>query len=267
MINSSTYLYCVLGSPVKHSKSPLIHNKAFSDNRINAVYLAFEPRDIGQAVQSIRTLGIRGASVTLPFKEEVMKYLDWIDEEALAMGAVNTLVQEDGQLKGYNTDSKAAVNPLRAFGIKNKTVCIIGAGGAAKAVAYGISKRQGRLIIANRTHQKGRDLADRFQGQFIPLDKLSTLEADIVINTTPLGMEPHLEEIPFPGQGLKSGMVVMDAVYTPLNTRLISTAREKGCQTVDGLSMFVAQGAAQFKLWTGIEPDLETLRRIVLENG
>ena len=267
MINSNTHLYCVLGNPVRHSKSPLIHNRAFLDNNINAVYLAFEPNDIGQTVDSIRTLGIRGASVTLPFKEKVMKYLDWIDEEALEIGAVNTLVNRDGKLLGYNTDSKAAVNPLRTFGIKDKTVCIIGAGGAAKAVAYGIWRHQGRLVISNRTIQKGRDLADRFHGKFVPLDELSSQTADIVINTTPLGMEPHIDTSPFPAHCLTPGMVVMDAVYTPLNTRLISAAREKGCHAVDGLSMFVAQGAAQFKLWTGVEPDLETLRRTVLENG
>lgn len=267
MIDSSTQLYCVLGSPVKHSKSPLIHNNAFSDNRINAVYLAFEPGDIQAAVASIRTLGIRGASVTLPFKETVMKYLDWIDQEAIEIGAVNTLVHQDGQLKGYNTDAQAAVTPLQAFDIKNKTVCIIGAGGAARAVAYGIWKNRGRLIVTNRTAQKGRDLADRFQGRFVPWEKRGDLTADIVINTTPIGMEAFRDETAVPSQCLTPGMVVMDAVYTPLNTRLISTARKKGCHVVDGLSMFVAQAAAQFKLWTGIEPDLTTLRRTVLDNG
>ena len=267
MINSRTHLFCVLGSPVRHSKSPLIHNRAFRDNQINAVYLAFEPVDIGLAVTSIRTLGISGASVTLPFKETVMKHLDWIDEEALAIGAVNTIVNRDGKLSGYNTDSKAAVNPLKQFGIKDKTVCIVGAGGAAKAVAYGIWKNQGNVVITNRTVQKGRDLADRFQGRFLQADELQFLKIDIVINTTPLGMEPHLDQMPFPEKYLRPEMVVMDAVYTPLNTRLISTAREKGCHVVDGLSMFVSQGAAQFKLWTGKEPDLDILRRTVLENG
>ncbi|WP_022668559.1 shikimate dehydrogenase [Desulfospira joergensenii] len=266
MINTSTDLYCVLGWPVGHSKSPLIHNRAFADQKINAVYLAFEPRDIGSAVESVRTLQIKGASVTIPFKESVMTHLDWIDEEALGIGAVNTLVNKNGKLLGYNTDSKAAVDPLKPFGIKDKTVCIIGAGGAAKAVAYGIWKHQGRLVITNRTVQKGRDLADRFQGRFVLPQDLKSLDPDIVINTTSLGMEPDIDQMAYPARLLKPGMVVMDAVYTPLNTGLISAAREKGCDVIDGLSMFIAQGAAQFRLWTGIEPDLEILRKTVLEN-
>jgi len=267
MINASTQLYCVLGSPVSHSQSPLVHNLSFRKKKINAVYLAFEPPDIAKGILSIRTLGIKGASITIPFKETIMAFLDEVDPRAREIGAVNTVVNRDGRLLGYNTDHKAAVDPLIHHGIKNKTICIIGAGGAARAVAHGISEEGGKLIITNRTQKKGAALAAEVKGQFISMDQMDTIKTDIVINTTSLGMYPHhLEESVFPAQHLAPGMVVMDVVYTPLNTRLLSVAREKGCTTIDGLSMFVAQAAAQFELWTGLKPDTQAMRDAVLEN-
>ncbi|MCP3944427.1 MAG: shikimate dehydrogenase [Desulfobacteraceae bacterium] len=267
MINASTDLYCILGSPVSHSQSPLVHNISFTQNRINAVYLAFEPFDVAGAVSSIRTLKIKGASITIPFKETIMPYLDEVDHKAQEIGAVNTIVNHDGRLSGYNTDYKAAVDPLIVHGIKDKTTCIIGAGGAARAVAYGISKQGGQLIITNRSSEKGVALAAKFKGVFIPMDQIDTIEADIVINTTSLGMYPHhLEDLSFPVKNLTSDMVVMDVVYTPLKTRLLSVAKEQGCIIIDGLSMFVAQAAAQFELWTGLKPDIQVMRDAVLEN-
>jgi len=267
MINASTDLYCVLGSPVSHSQSPLVHNISFRKNKINAVYLAFEPPDIAAAILAIRTLGIKGASITIPFKETIMAYLDELDPQAKEIGAVNTVVNKDGRLLGYNTDSQAAVNPLIPHNIKGKSICIIGAGGAARAVAHGIAKQGGHLIITNRSHKKGADLVDKVKGRFMPLDQIKSIQADVVINTTSCGMAPlHLEDFPFPAQNLTPGMVVMDIVYTPLNTRLLSVARKKGCTTIDGLSMFVAQAAAQFELWTGIKPDTQAMRDAVLEN-
>ena len=265
MIDASTSLYCVLGSPVSHSKSPCIHNRAFQDNGIDAVYLAFEPDDIGRAVRAIRTLSIKGASVTIPFKEAVMEHLDWIDPLAGKIGAVNTVVNAAGVLKGYNTDCRAAVAPLTAYGIEGKTVCIVGAGGAARAVAFGIAEERGRLIITNRNREKGLDLADRTGGEFVPYADMAGIRADIVINTTSVGMVPNDKDLSFPADALDPSMVVMDVVYTPLNTRLLDTARGKGCETIDGLAMFLAQAAAQFRLWTDIEPDVEPLREAVLD--
>ncbi len=267
MINASTELYCVLGSPVSHSQSPLVHNLCFRANKINAVYLAFEPPDIAKGILAMRTLGIKGASITIPFKETIMAFLDEVDPLAREIGAVNTVVNLDGRLLGYNTDHKAAVDPLIPHGIKDKTICIIGAGGAARAVAHGLLDQGGQLIITNRSIKKGTDLAAKVKGQFISMDQMDTIKADIVINTTSLGMYPnHLEDSPFPAQNLHPGMMVMDVVYTPLNTRLLSVAREKGCTTIDGLSMFVAQAAAQFELWTGLKPDTQDMRDAVLEN-
>ena len=266
LINAATDLYCVLGSPVSHSQSPLVHNTNFRENKINAVYLAFEPPDIKSAIRSIRTLDIKGVSVTIPFKETIMDYLDEIDFLARKIGAVNTVVNRGGRLFGYNTDCQAAVAPLIPLGIKDKTICIIGAGGAGKAVAHGIAEQGGHIIITNRSVQKGIFLAEIVGGQFIESDQMEKICADVVINTTSCGMEPRMEEVPFPTQNLIPGMVVMDVVYTPLNTRLLSIARQNGCKTIDGLSMFVAQAAAQFELWTGLKPDTKLMRDAVLEN-
>jgi len=265
MIDTLTALYCVLGNPVAHSLSPVIHNRAFRDKHLNAVYLAFAPDDIREAVTAIRTLNIRGASVTIPFKESVMDYLDWIDPMASDIGAVNTLVNEGGVLKGFNTDSSAAVAPLLDHGIQGKRVCIIGAGGAARAVAHGVSREGGNIIIINRSRKKGIDLAYKVNGEFVPAEEAEKIKADVVINTTSLGMAPNHKILSFPGKALYPGMVVMDVVYTPLDTVLLKTAKEKKCIVIDGLSMFLAQATAQFRLWTGIEPDIELMRKQVLQ--
>ncbi|WP_320039943.1 shikimate dehydrogenase [uncultured Desulfobacter sp.] len=266
MIDAATRLYCVFGNPVRHSKSPVIHNAAFKDKGVNAVYLAFEVQDAAGAVQAVRTLDILGASVTIPFKESIMEHLDWIDPTAQAIGAVNTIVNEGGVLKGYNTDCQAAVAPLIPFGISGKTVCIVGAGGAARAVAHGIAAQNGDIIITNRTEQKGQALAEVVGARFIPGNKMVDIQVDVVINTTSIGMTPNVDQISFSPEAIKSEMVVMDVVYTPLKTLLLETAEQKGCTTIDGLSMFIAQAAAQFELWTGMIPDMDLMRNIVIKN-
>lgn len=265
-ITAQTRLYCVLGSPVIHSKSPLIHNQAFGDNDIDAVYLAFEPTGIEAAVAAIRHMPIHGVSVTIPFKEQVMEYLDWIDDEARAIGAVNTIVNQDGKLLGYNTDSRAAIHPLVPFGITEKTVLVIGAGGAARAVAYGIHQRRGRMIVSNRSEEKGRALAEEYDARFVPMADIETLTPDFIINTSAMGMEADDSRLSCPESCLSPGCVVMDVVYTPLETRLVALARSRGCTAIDGLTMFVEQGAAQFELWTGIRPDPEKMRQAVLDS-
>ncbi|MCP4024616.1 MAG: shikimate dehydrogenase, partial [Desulfobacteraceae bacterium] len=209
---------------------------------------------------SIRELNIQGVSVTIPVKESVMEHLDVIHDESKAIGAVNTIVNENGRLKGFNTDHNAAVDPIKDFGILNKKVVILGAGGAALAVAYGIKNRGGILTIVNRSTEKGKALSKKMGCNFIPLDDLKLLDADIVINTTAVGMTPHSDETPIDPGLLKEKMIVMDVVYTPVKTRLLKEAKKIGCHTIDGVSMFVCQGAAQFELWTGIRPDLQIMR-------
>ena len=270
MIDSITQLYCVIGNPVRHSKSPAIHNTCFQQHNINAVYLAFEIDEISKGVAAMKTLNIKGASVTIPFKESIMDHLDWIDKDALSIGAVNTVVNQDGKLSGFNTDYKAAVEPLKPIGIKDKRIYIIGAGGAARAVAYGLHKEKGNLVIINRDKDRGEKLALKYKADFIPMDeadKRDNINADIIINTTSIGMHPNIEDLAFPSKFMNSQMVVMDIVYNPLKTRLLSEAQKKECTTIDGLSMFLYQGAAQFKLWTGISPDMELMRQALINGG
>lgn len=270
MIDTATQLYCIFGNPVRHSKSPVLHNACFQQHQINAVYLAFEIDDISGGIAAMRSLNIKGASVTIPFKESIMDHLDWIDEDALAIGAVNTVVNRQGRLSGFNTDYKAAIAPLKPFGIKNKRICIIGAGGAAQAVAYGIYREKGDLVIINRNKERGKKLALKYRADFIPMneaDKIDKIKADIIINTTSIGMHPDIENSAFTPTHLQSHMVVMDIVYNPLKTKLLSYAQKKGCTIIDGLSMFIHQGAAQFKIWTGISPDIKLMRKTLINEG
>ncbi|MEX1298830.1 MAG: shikimate dehydrogenase [Desulfotignum sp.] len=262
-VTASTRLFCVLGNPVAHSRSPLVHNQAFADQHIDAVYLAFAPTDIQQAMDAVRQFNICGVSVTIPFKQTVIPFLDQIDDQASAIGAVNTVVNRDGRLYGYNTDSRAAIAPLKDSGITGKTVLVIGAGGAARAVAFGIHSLHGHLIITNRSQDKGRTLAAAYDADFVPVDRIKHLRPDIVINTTSLGMTPRENVLSCPADCLTPATLVMDVVYTPLETKLLDTARQKGCRVVDGLTMFIAQAAAQFELWTGIFPDTEKMRQAV----
>ena len=255
MIDAYTKLYCIFGNPVKHSKSPEIHNIWFKQFKINSIYTAFEVNNIANAVNAIKTLNIQGASITIPFKESVMEYIDHVDKNALEIGAVNTVINQKGELTGFNTDYKAAIEPLKLFGIKHKKVCIIGAGGAAQAVAYGIKKNSGDIVIINRSRQKGERLALKYRAEFISMDelaKLNKLKIDIIINTTSIGMYPDVEKTPFPSRLLNSKMVVMDIIYNPVKTKLLSQAESKGCIIVNGMSMFMHQAAAQFKIWTNI---------------
>jgi shikimate dehydrogenase len=263
-VNADTRLFCVLGNPVSHSKSPLIHNQAFADHQIDAVYLAFAPSDIQKAMDAVRQFDIQGVSVTIPFKQKVIPFLDKIDAEASSIGAVNTIVNQNGVLSGYNTDSFAAIAPLKDAQISGKTVLIIGAGGAARAVAFGIHAHKGNLLITNRSQDKGRALAARYNADFYPMEAIRHLRPDIIINTTSLGMTPGENVLSCPEDCLTSETLVMDVVYTPLETRLISAARQKGCHVVDGLTMFIAQAAAQFELWTGILPDTQKMRHTIL---
>ena len=263
-VTASTRLFCVLGNPVSHSRSPVVHNQAFADHRIDAVYLAFAPTDIRQAMDAVRQFNVCGVSITIPFKETVIPCLDEIDDQAAAIGAVNTVVNRDGRLYGYNTDSRAAVTPLKESGITGKNVLVIGAGGAARAVAFGIHENKGRLTITNRSRDKGRALAAIYGADFVPMDRIRLLRPDIVINTTSVGMTPRENELSCPADCLTPATLVMDVVYTPLETRLLKMARKKGGRVVDGLTMFTAQAAAQFELWTGIRPDTQKMRQAML---
>ncbi|MBW1822458.1 MAG: shikimate dehydrogenase, partial [Deltaproteobacteria bacterium] len=238
----------------------------FSHVNYNGVYLAYRAKKIGEAISGIRAFGIKGAGITIPHKIAVMKFLDEIDDMARKIGAVNTIINRQGKITGYNFDSIGAVKAVKEkIGIKNKIVAILGAGGAARAVGYGIISEGGRLTILNRTKGKGEKLASDLGSEFCPLEDFKKVKCDILINTTPVGMEPNVDGIPVEKKHLNKGMIVMDIVYNPIKTRLLKVAEDLGCSIIDGVSMFVFQGAGQFELWTGIKAPVDLMRKTVLK--
>ncbi len=270
MIDGQTALYGVIGNPVHHSLSPVIHNGAFRRLGLNAVYLAFEVKNVEEALRGVRGLGMRGVSVTIPFKTEVLPFLDKIEKLANKVGAVNTIVNRRGRLIGYNTDCKGAVEALEErVDLKGKRAVLLGAGGAARAIGSGLKERGLRLLVVNRSEKRGRALSKELSCDFLPMSSLTgmkagELEADIVINATSLGMVPRDKETPVPKELLKKGMMVMDIVYEPLQTRLLREAKERGCVTVDGLEMLIRQGIAQFEIWTGRRLEIGEIRKDLL---
>ncbi|MFO7667369.1 MAG: shikimate dehydrogenase [Desulfobacterales bacterium] len=264
--NSDSSVYTLFGYPVSHSLSPVMHNRAFEFTGYNGVYLAFRVKNIKNALVSVRTLGIKGASITIPHKTEAMEYLDETDDTALKIGAVNTIINNGGSLKGYNSDGFGAVKALsEKTSINGKSIAIIGAGGAARAVGFCVKKEGGRITVINRSADKGERLAGDLSADYRPLSDIGKLNFDILINTTPVGMTPDIDGMPIEKRYLEKGMVVMDIVYNPLKTRLLAEAEKAGCVTIDGVSMFVYQGAFQFELWTGIKAPVDVMKKAVLE--
>jgi len=263
-IDQHTDIYGVIGYPLGHSLSPTMHNAAFSAKGLNAAYLAFESESVEDALQGMRALGIKGMSVTIPHKSSVIPLLDQVDDLAERIGAVNTIVNEQGRLVGYNTDALGALKALEekteVFG---KTCLILGAGGAARAIGYILKEHGVDLNLANRSHGRGEELADSLECAFIPLERVTDVQVDLLIQTTSVGMYPHDKESIVSSDALNPGMVVMDIVYNPIETKLLSIAKGRGCVTVNGLGMFIRQGAEQFRLWTGLEAPLKAMSSAV----
>ncbi len=263
---NSPRIFGLFGNPVGHSLSPLMHNTAYGEMKIQALYVPFCVQDLREAVKGIRAMNLCGVSVTIPFKSKVLKYLDEVDENARRIGAVNTIVNQRGRLQGHNTDWIGFVRDLKEFmPIQDNTFGIIGAGGAARAIIFGILAERGKAVILNRTVEKARALAEDFGCPFLPLSAIAKLKAECIVNTTPVGMAPHREDSPLESGGLENFPHVVDVIYNPLETRLLGDARKAGCRTRSGLGMFVHQGAEQIRLWTGMEPPRDSMRRVVRE--
>ncbi|NOU85273.1 shikimate dehydrogenase [Paenibacillus sp. LMG 31460] len=274
-IDSHTILYGVFGDPIRHSRSPIMLNRAFQEAGINAVYAAFHvrPDELGDAVRGIRALGYRGINVTIPHKVEVMQYLDEIDEGARIVGAVNTIVNEAGKLIGYNTDGIGYVRSLKeetGIELKGKSVLLLGAGGAARGVAYALAKEgAGRIYIANRTKERALELADTISSYTeaigLGMDELGHVvdEVQFVLNTTSAGMHPHVEELPLPLELLRSHHLVSDLIYNPRITRFLREAEARGARIHGGLGMFIYQGAFAFEYWTGTPAPVAAMRQVV----
>lgn len=258
--------YVLLGNPVAQSLSPLMHNAALKEMGIDGHYSAFCVSDLESALQGIKGMDISGASVTIPYKVSVMGYLDEIHDDALKIGAVNTIVNNHGRLMGYNTDWLGLMLTLKELmPVKDQTFVIIGAGGTTRAAVYGIMKEGGLPIIVNRTMIKGKNLPDKLNCPFYSLSDLAKIKADCLINTTPVGMYPHTDQSPVEASLLAGYKYVIDVIYNPLKTRLLHDAEKQGCRIVSGLDMFVHQGASQIKLWTGKEPSRALMKKVVIE--
>ncbi len=275
-LNSETALYGILGHPVRHSLSPLLHNALFKKHHINAAYLAFEPdpASLPLAFEGIRSLGIRGVNVTIPFKEEAENLCDEVPEDIdRASGAVNTIVNRNGELYGYNTDGPGFILSLKedlSFDASGKTALVIGAGGAARGVAFALGKAGAEeVLILNRSAERARGLQEFASGYFTETefraaeneDALRAEKIDLVVNATSLGMHAG-DALPMDLKKLKQKAAVLDLVYAPAKTRFMDEAVKLGFANAGGLGMLTGQAALAFTLWTGIS---EGVRESMME--
>ena len=263
-ISGKTIVCGLIGDPVEHSMSPAMQNAAFHELGLDCVYVPFRVKshDLSRAIEAMRGLNIRGFNVTIPHKVLVMGLLDKLDDLAGKIGAVNTIANDGGVLTGYNTDADGFIRPLLDKGIdpKDKQVLVIGAGGAARAICLALADKGADLIILNRTLERAGELADRLSQHSLRPARIGQLNAhnlkeatkvaDIIVNTTSLGMGSS-NETPVPQNLLRSGAIVCDIVYSPVKTRLLKEAEAVGCVTVRGIEMLAWQGALAFERWTG----------------
>lgn len=253
-----------------------MHNAAIAALRLHYAYIPFsvQPDDIGPAISSLRALGIIGVNLTIPHKVRALPFLDEIAPDAKAVGAVNTVLNDGGRLIGHNTDGEGFFAPLlaRGFRASGKKAVVLGAGGAARSVVFRLAQEGADVAIANRTAERAAHLAadannmcGRHCATTIVLDDAAGLVkamagAELLVNTTSVGMYPKTEEVPpIPAGSIHPEMLVYDLVYNPLRTRLLETAEQAGADTLDGLQMLVHQGAASFRIWTGIDPPIDTM--------
>jgi shikimate dehydrogenase len=268
VIDAGTAICCLIGDPVEHSLSPLIHNAGYEALGINFLYVPFRVKHIKLAIDGIKGLGIRGASVTTPYKASVMEYIDEIDEVAKKIGAVNTIVNNNGVLTGFNTDYHGALKALEEVTtLGGKRAVLIGSGGAASAIAMGLKRNGVELVVLNRTIEKARELAKLVNAEgFGDLEQLPLVSsADILINATSVGMWPRVNDTIISKDLLSDKLTVFDVVYNPKETRLLTEARDKGCTVVYGYKMLLYQAAMQFELFTGCQAPLPAMEHTLTE--
>ena len=281
IINSKTIVIGLIGHPLGHSLSPLMHNSTLDKLGLNYIYLPFDvaPNDLGEAVAGLKALNIRGVNVTIPYKKAVIQYLDELSPEARACGAVNLIKNHNGRLTGYNTDGRGFMASLREEGVSSfKQVLIIGAGGAAQSLVYELTQSGAEQInILDIDHDKALELASfvnqlqKGKGTGAKMDdelfiSLSQ-KADLVVNCTPVGMSPHNEGIPVTSLSkVHPEAVVYDLIYNPLTTRFLAMAQERNLKTINGLSMLVHQGALTLGILTGVKPPVAFMKEVVLDS-
>lgn len=265
----------IIGDPVDHSLSPAMHNAAYKklgiDNIFSFTKRKVTPNELESLIDEVRENNIRGLTCTIPHKVEVMKYLDEIDLIAKKIGAVNTVVNEGGLLKGYNTDWLGTVTPLENLlgkgGLKGKKVALIGAGGAARAMAFGVIQKGAKLKIYNRTVSKAKALADELLAEAAGLGDLEKVcDADIIINSTSIGMGDKKNISPIPAKFISKSQIVFDAVYVPYETKLLKDAESKRATIIHGIEMLLYQGTAQFELYTNQTALQDVMRQSLLDH-
>ncbi len=278
MTSGRTIVCGLIGDPVEHSVSPAMQNAAFKERGLDWVYVPFRvaARDVEAAIRGMRALGIRGLNVTIPHKVTVMPLLNRVDSFAQEIGAVNTIVNDAGVLTGYNTDAEGFIKPLleKGIGLAGRRVLVIGAGGAARGVAFALMESGATLMLLNRSMERARQLILNLQYRFSACPQFDVLTedslqanlkaAEILVNATSVGMSAA-DETPVPGRLLRKDLVVYDIVYNPIRTRLLREAAEAGAVTISGADMLAWQGALAFEKWTGSRAPIELMKRVVRE--
>jgi len=279
-INAKTNLIGIIGNPVGHSLSPLIHNHLFDLLDLNFVYLAFEvkPELLQDAVYGIAALGARGFNVTVPYKEKIMPLLDHVEKNAQIIGAVNTVLIEKGRTMGYNTDVAGFKRSISEAGFcaAGKTVTVLGAGGAARSAIIGLIELGAKEVnIINRNEKRTQAIIDCYNANGINNIKnisvkdsyVAIRKSELIVNATSVGMKGYLtNETPIPPEYFSAGMWVCDLVYNPIETMFLSEAKKRGCNIINGLHMLVHQGADAFKIWTKIDPPREKIKELLLKS-
>jgi shikimate dehydrogenase len=279
-ITGKTRVCGVIGNPIEHSLSPIMHNAAFEALRLDYVFLAFKvkPAQVEPAVNGMKALNIRGLNVTMPHKSTVINHLDRVDLSAQIVNSVNTILNKENLLFGFNTDGVGALKALRENGVepKGRKVLLLGAGGAARAIAYTLAKEADELAVLNRTVKQAQELAKLLEkslnkkvvaGSLSPSDIQRNIEdSDILVNATSVGMKPKPDESPVAAKALRSNLAVMDIVYNPVETKLAKDAKAVGAQVISGVEMLIYQGAASFEIWTGKSAPVEVMRKAVLKH-
>jgi 3-dehydroquinate dehydratase/shikimate dehydrogenase len=271
-INRDTVILGVVADPVAHSLSPKVHNACIREKKLNMIYLPFRvPKEyLEEFIQICPEMGVRGLSVTIPHKERILKCINALDDNVAGIRAANTVVFRDINTYGFNTDCTAAIESLR-WALREKfpdvekplvgrRVLILGSGGVARAIAFGLVRQDALVTISARDYKKSESLASDLDCKSIDWSARANFNCDVLINCTPVGMHPNLDETPFDEEWFNKKTIVFDTVYNPEQTLFIKKAREAGCPTITGIDMFVRQAAKQFRLFTGVAPNIKTIR-------
>ena len=277
-ISGTTKVCGVIGDPVEHTLSPAMHNAAFNDLKLDFVYVAFRVKkeELENAMSGVRSLEIHGLNVTMPHKNAVINFLDKLDPTAKFIDAVNTILNDKGKLTGFNTDGVGALKALKENGVNpsGKKLVLLGAGGAANAIAFHAAREVEELVILNRTTEKAEKLTEVLRRKFnkqITGNSLSAnclkeelKDADILINATSVGMYPNVNQSPVRHEWLRPDLCVMDIIYNPLATKLAKDAKDKGAKVISGVEMLICQGAASFEIWTKHPAPVKVMKKAVL---